>query len=165
MSGFQVGPSTDNEDLAKGGIMIVCSRSLQPIRINIQHPPQLEIVSIMATSTHSGCRMCIMAVYRHPNQPLTTFLPLLNQYISNISQIMPTVILRDFNDNLLSPSPSPLLQLMSSRRFSQLVQVPTTDSGSLLDHIYYNGTADYALIDVVDTYYSDHDATYLSLQF
>ena len=52
-----------------------------------------------------------------------------------------------------------MLQLMSSRRFSQLVQVPTTDSGSLLDHIYYNGAVNDALIDVVDTYYSDHDVT------
>ena len=156
---------TNNEDLAKGGIMIVCSRSLQPIRINLQHhhPPQLEVVSIVATSTHSGCRMCIMAVYRRPNQPLTAFLPLLNHYVSNLPQIMPTIILGDFNENLLSPSPSPLLQLMSSRRFYQLVQGPTTDSGSLLDHIYCNGAVNDALIDVVDTYYSDHDATYLSL--
>ena len=143
--------------------MIVCSKSLQPIRINLQNPPQLEVVSIMATSTHSACRMCIMAVYRHPNQPLTAFLPLLNHYISDLPQIMLTIILGDFNENLLSPSPSPLLQLMSSRRFYQLVQGPTTDSGSLLDHIYCNGAVNDALIDVVDTYYSDHDATYLSL--
>ena len=147
MSGFQVGPSANNEDLAKGGIMIVCSRSLQPIRINLQHPPQLEVVSIMATSTHSGCRMCIMAVCRRPNQLLTAFLPLLNHYISDLPQIVPTIILGDFNENLLSPSPSPLLQLMSSRRFCQLVQVPTTDSGSLLDHIYCNDAVNNALID------------------
>ena len=109
---------TNNEDLAKGGI-ILCSMSLQPIRINLQHhPPQLEVVSIMATSTHSGCMMCIMAVYRRPNQPLTAFLPLLNHYLSDLPQIMPTIILGDFNENLLSPSPSPLLQLMSSRTCS-----------------------------------------------
>ena len=71
-------PQINNEDLAKGRIMIVCSKSLQPIRINLQHSPKLEVVSIMATSTYSGCRMCIMAVYRHPNQPLTAFLALLN---------------------------------------------------------------------------------------
>ena len=52
---------------------------------------------------------------------------------------------------------------MSYRGFSQLVQVPTTYSGSLLDHIYYNGATDNTFIDVVDTY-SGHDATYLSLR-
>ena len=56
-----------------------------------------------------------------------------------------------------------VLQLMSSRGFAQLVKVSTTDSGSLLDHIYYNGSAADAFVDVIDTHYSDHDATYLSV--
>ena len=84
--------------------------------------------------------------------------------MSNLPQIMPTIILGDFNDNLLATSGSSrLLQLMSSAGFSQLVRVPTTDSGSLLDHIYYNGNVEDTFIDVIDTYYSDHDATYVSL--
>ena len=78
---------------------------------------------------------------------------------------MPTIILGDFNDDLLSTSTSSrLLQFMSSKGFSQLVQGPTTDSGSLLDHIYCNDVGeDTCYVDVIDTYYSDHDATYLSL--
>jgi len=52
---------------------------------------------------------------------------------------------------------------MSSRGFTQLVQVATTDAGSLLDHIYFNHATDATSIDVIDTYYSDHDATYLCL--
>ena len=43
-----------SEDLARGGVMIVCPILPQPVRINIECPPQLEIVSIMATSTQSG---------------------------------------------------------------------------------------------------------------
>ena len=42
---------TSCEDIAKGGIMMVCSLSLQPVRINIQRPTQLEVVSITAHST------------------------------------------------------------------------------------------------------------------
>ena len=80
--------------------------------------------------------------------------------------MVPTIIVGDFNEDLLSRSTSSrILQLMSSRGFSQLVQVPTTDSGSLLDHIYYNGITEDAVVDVIDTYYSDHDATYLSLPY
>ena len=52
---------------------------------------------------------------------------------------------------------------MSSRGFAQLIKISTTDSGSLLDHIYFNGNAADAFVDVIDTYYSDHDATYLSV--
>ena len=64
---------------------------------------------------------------------------------------------------LSTASSSRLLRLMSSKGFSQLVKVPTTDSGCLRDHIYYSGTTTNVFIDVVDTYYSDHDATYISL--
>ena len=62
---------------------------------------------------------------------------------------------------------------MSSKGFTQLVQVPThTDSGTLLNHVYYNLLCTLAItdsicedtyIDVMDTYYSDHDAVYVSL--
>ena len=154
---------TSNEDLIKGGIMIVCSRSLQPIRVNIHCPNQLEVLSITATSINSGCRMCTVAVYRCP-QPLTEFLPFLSNYMTNLPQVIPTIILGDFNEDLLSKSTSTLLQLMSTRGFHQLVQLPTTDSGSLLDHIYYNGTTEDTFVDVIDSYYFDHDTTYLSLR-
>ena len=152
---------TSSDNLAKGGIMMVCPKSLQPVRISCQRPPSLEVVSIIATSNHSGCRMCILTVYRRPQQPMATFLSLMDEFISNLPQIVPTIILGDFNDDLLSTSsPSRLLQFMSSNGFFQLVQVPTTDSGSLLDHIYCNSVGDDAY---VDTYYSDHDTTYVSL--
>ena len=144
--------------------MIARPRSLQPVRISSQRPPQLEVVTIMATSIHSACRMCILAVYGRPRQPLATFLSLMDEFISSLPQIVPTVILGDFNDDLiLTSSSSRLLQMMSSKGFSQLIQVPTTDSGSLLDHIYCNSVDEDAYVDVVDTYYSDHDTTYVSL--
>lgn len=44
-----------------------------------------------------------------------------------------------------------------------MVTQPTTDSGSLLDHIYVNFPESKLTVDVVDTYYSDHDGTYLSI--
>ena len=109
--------------------------------------------------------MCVVAVYRRPQLPLSTFLPLLDDYLSRIPhQEIPTVVLGDFNEDLLSTAHSSrVVTLMTSKGFSQLVKLPTTDSGSLLDHIYYNHIATSTFIDVVDTYYSDHDATYVSL--
>ena len=154
------------QDLSNGGVLIACASSLHPVRTSIQHPPTLEIVSIVV-STQTGHRICVVAVYRRPQLPLGTFLPLLNDYLSNLPhqthQGMPTVILGDFNENLLpSTSSSRLLQFMSSLGYTQLVAEPTTDSGSLLDHIYYNRSYQ-GFVDVVDTYYSDHDMCFLSL--
>jgi len=83
--------------------------------------------------------------------------------LQDTPQTMPTVVLGDFNDDVSTASSSHLLRMMSSKGFSQLVKVPTTDSGSLLDHIYYTGTTTNVFIDVVDTYYSDHVAAYISI--
>ena len=156
--------ATSSQSLSNGGIMIACATSLLPESMNISHPSLLEIKSITVT-IHSDLRMCVVAVYRRPQLPLATFLTLLNDYLSRIPhQHMPTVVLGDFNEDVLSTtSSSRLLRLMSSKGFSQLVKVPTTDSGSLLDHIYYNGIATGTVVDVVDIYYSDHDAIYVSL--
>ena len=143
--------------------MIACATSLLPESMNISHLSLLEIKSITVT-IHSDLRMCVVAVYRRPQLPLATFLTLLNDYLSRIPhQHMPTVVLGDFNNVLSITSSSRLLRLMSSKGFSQLVKVPTTDPGSLLDHIYYNGIATGTVVDVIDIYYSDHDATYVSL--
>ena len=38
-----------------------------------------------------------------------------------------------------------------------LVQSSTTDRGTLIDHVYYNRPSDDAVVQVHDTYYSDHD--------
>ena len=82
--------------------------------------------------------MCIVAIYRRP-QHLATFLSLVNDYLANLPQIVPTVTVGDFNEDISRSNPSRLLQLMTSRGFTQLVQVPATDSGTLLDYIYFNG--------------------------
>ena len=155
--------ATSTQDLSNGGVMIACAPSLHPQCINIQHPPSLEVVSIMVT-TRNNLQMCIVAIYRRPQLPLTNLLSLLENYFGDLPhQTVPTIVLGDFNVNLLqSTISSHLPEFMLSQGFTQLVKVPTTDSGSLLDHIYSN-QSDTGIVDVVDTYYSDHDACFLSL--
>ena len=93
--------ATSSRDLSNDGIMIACATSLVPISVNISHPPLLEIKSITIT-TCSNLKMCIVAVYRHPQLPLSTFLPLLDDYLSRIPHPeMPTVVLGNFNEDLL----------------------------------------------------------------
>ena len=128
--------------------------------LKIQHHPSLEVVSVLVKQQ----QLCIVAVYRRPQLPLSTFIPLFSDYLGLLPHsAIPTIILGDFNDNQLSLSPtSALSKYMTSLGFSQLVTMPTTDQGSLLDHIYYN-QSNAALVDVVDTYYSDHSACFISI--
>ena len=67
-----------------------------------------------------------------------------------------TVILGDFNINLLEYPDHNIINLMQQHGFEQCVTKPTTDQGTLLDHVYVNRPGK-VHIDVVDTYYSDHD--------
>ena len=129
--------------------MIACAPHMLPIPTHIQHRPSLEVVSVLVKQQ----QLCIVAVYRRPQLPLSTFIPLFNDYLGLLPHsAIPTIILGDFNDNQLSLSPtSALSKYMTSLGFSQLVTMPTTDQGSLLDHIYYN-QSNAALVDVVDTY-------------
>jgi hypothetical protein len=50
---------------------------------------------------------------------------------------MACVILGDFNEDILHPQNSALLSLISSFGFKQLVKLPTTPQGTLIDHVYY----------------------------
>ena len=56
------------------------------------------------------------------------------------------------------------MRMMCYYEFVQLVDKPTTDSGTLLDHIYFKTkSSDQSFfVDVVDIYYSDHDAVFLT---
>ena len=46
--------------------------------------------------------------------------------------------------------------------FNQLIDQQTTDQGSLLDHVYFNGVS-LIQTEVCDTYYSDHDCTIIAI--
>ena len=153
-----------SQELSNGGVMVACVPDLLPELVHIQHSPSLEVVNILVNHH----QICIIAVYRRPQLPLTTFLPLFTDYLRHLPlSDIPTIILGDFNENVLSSSHASLLsRFMSSHGFSQLLTVPTTDQGTLLDHIYYNRSdaqPGVVQVDVVDTYYSDHNACFISI--
>ena len=76
---------------------------------------------------------------------------------------MPTVILGDFNHDVLNEPNSSIISLLSNYGFTQLVKAPTTAKGTLIDHVYYNKPTSDIIVEVNDTYYSDHDTVYCSI--
>ena len=75
---------------------------------------------------------------------------------------LPCVILGDFND-VLHQTDSRIVTFMSSHGYTQLVNLPTTARGTLIDHIFYNGLPGNTIVQVQDTYYSDHATVYCSI--
>ena len=58
---------------------------------------------------------------------------------------------------------SRILDIMTNSGYTQLVQSPTTDHGTMIDHVFYNKPGNDVVVQVHDTYYSDHDTVYCSI--
>ena len=86
-----------------------------------------------------------------------TMTDLLN-IILNIS--LPCIIFGDFNQNI-SKGSSSVKQLMERNGFQQMVTKATTDSGTLIDHVYTKGVD--VNVRVIPTYYSYHQALEISI--
>ena len=56
-----------------------------------------------------------------------------------------------------------IVNVMSNAGFTRLVTSPTTDRGSLIDHVYCNFPLTNIVVEVSDVYYSDHDAVFVLL--
>ena len=81
----------------------------------------------------------VILVYRSPSSPMDIFTNLLTTLLQNQSFLtVATVIMGDFNDDMFNRLDSRIYNLMSTNKFKQLVSKPTTDRGTLIDHIYNN---------------------------
>ena len=106
----------------------------------------------------------VVLVYRSPNISLEALTVILSQLLVYISITnLPTFILGDFNNDIISQPNSSIVSLMSSYSFTQLVTSPTTAQNTLIDHVYYNKPSSNIIVEVQDTYYSDHDTIYCSI--
>ena len=105
-------------------------------------------------------------LYRSPSVSLATLTTVLHRLLRHLSlSNTPCVILGDFNEDVLHQQNSTLQSFMSDSGFTLLVKSPTTDQGSLIDHVYYRNPSRNITAEVQDTYYSDHDTVYCSIQF
>ena len=94
-------------------------------------------------------KLQLVLIYRSPNTAFVTFAQILQQ-ILNIQTHVPTIVMGDFND---PNKHSAIYNVMNSHGFNQLVQQPTTDHGSVLDHVYCNFDCNGIIVEVSDTYY------------
>ena len=147
-------------DLERGGIMIQARRNTSP-RDMAAMVPGLECKAI--TVTHNRQTMNVITIYRRPLQSVSQFSVLLQKLFTNIDTARPTVILGDFNINLLETPQHPVVMLFHQHGFQQFVSEPTTDSRSLLDQVYTNIPSSRVSTMVSDCYYSDHDIVFVSI--
>ena len=161
---FRRNIQNDKAQKSEHGLMICISKwmNAQELLFRVEG---LESLVVLVNNLRS--RLIVGVVYKPPATSMKTFLKLFESLLHMMPLNIPTVFVGDFNDNLIDNIDSPLVKMMKCYGFDQLVNTPTTDSGSLLDYIYFNKQATTAeqqsLVDVCDIYYSDHDATFLTM--
>ena len=104
----------------------------------------------------------VVGIYRSKSKVnLKRFIYTINSLLNYIipDQNTPTVILGDFNVNLLEmylDSKALTKCLVEQRGYTQLINKCTTDYGSLFDHIYTNIPDRIQSSGVLESYFSDH---------
>ena len=147
----------------KGGVLISADQNLNPHETVTFTNTGVEGVITKLVLPNSQ-QLQLILLYRSPSIPVDSFVNVLTSLLSRIQvDTIPTIVMGDMNDCLLNKLNSKVNNVMSSSGFTQLVQSPTTDYGSLIDHVYYNGTLDGVIAEVSDTYYSDHDTVFVSI--
>ena len=149
----------------KGGVLICVPSQLKPTNVCRFATTGIEAVSSTIELPNSD-NLQIAVVYRSPSVPIATLTTLLTRLLRHVTVCaVPCVILGDFNEDILHCQNSATVTLMSSFSFRQIVPYPTTPQATLIDHVYYRNTANYSvstIVQVQDTYYSDHSTVYCS---
>ena len=101
-------------------------------------------------------------IYRTQKYSIGNFMEAFSCLINRLESLTDKlVILGDFNQDILKDQTS-ILRFMSSKGFVQSVRIPTTEQGTLIDHMYVKGCTGLKL-SVVPTYYSYHEAIEIML--
>ena len=121
----------------KGGVLMYISSLLNPSNVQRFVGNGIKTVSATIQFPNAG-KMQIGIVYRSPSVPQAVFNIVLTRLLRHVSMChTPCVILGDFNEDCLHKRSSAVVSLMSSFNSRQLVTIPTTDQGTLIDHVYY----------------------------
>lgn len=106
----------------------------------------------------------IIAVYRSPNSLLTRFATILEKLLRTFTKNEKIIIIGDFNINWQNIPDNSLIKnlLCAQNGFTQMVEKPTTDYLTTLDHIYVNFNFPNMKCGTFETYYTDHRAIWLT---
>ena len=148
----------------KGGVMISFPEDMQPTHTHRYVSNGIEAVSTTLLLLNN-MPIQIALLYRSPSVPLQALTTLLSRVLNHVSlSSLPCILLGGFNEDILHQTNSTIVSFMSSHGYTQLVKSPTSARGTLIDHVYCNNSLpDKTIVQVQDTYYSDHDTVYCSI--
>ena len=115
--------------------------------------------AILAVKISEPTKLHIISVYRPPSTPITKFTDELLNIASKLKET-PTCIVGDFNEDISMTCQRHCSSMLTLIGFKQMVKNPTTDSGTLIDHVYVSQDMT-VTTDSTDCYYTDHDYVFI----
>ena len=134
-----------------GGVALIVNTNLHPKQIRMN-----TILEIVVVEISEPIQIIVISVYRPPSTPIDMFMNLMLEIIAQFQHV-PTCIVGDFNEDVSITSNMHCCTMFRLQGFKQMVNKPTHDSGTIIDHVYMSQTLNTMQTDVTDCYYSDHD--------
>lgn len=143
-----------------GGTAVYSQVSLVPGFPYICNTNGIEITVMRVSSLPN---ITIIAIYRSPKISLRLLCESLNEILDSASSQY-TVIIGDFNVNWMNEMERrPLYNLLvNAKNYRQLISSCTTDNGTIIDHIYTNMPTSQINSGILETYFTDHKAIWMS---
>ncbi|CAG2225833.1 unnamed protein product [Mytilus edulis] len=139
------------KEMQHGGVCVFYKLSTETEICNLAS--NLECIVFKISSKN----ILVATVYRTQKYNLGKFLENLEILICKLVDLSEKiVVIGDFNQDILKGGCT-VFNFMSSKGFRQLVDSPTTEGGTLIDHVYVKGCLD-TQIAIIPTYYSYHEA-------
>ena len=134
-----------------GGVALIVNTNVNPKQIRMN-----TILEIVDVEISEPIQMIVISVYRPPSTPTDVFMNLMLEIIAQFQHV-PTCIVGNFNKDVSITSNTCCCTMFRLPGFKQMVNKPTHDSGTIIDHVYMSQTLNTMQTDVTDCYYSDHD--------
>ncbi|XP_077378697.1 uncharacterized protein LOC144019426 isoform X12 [Festucalex cinctus] len=133
----------------------------------VEHNTEYHILKLPNVNLECLAYQCVTynilvaIIYRPPSYPMFLFKENFGKLLDWLDPLSNTIaIMGDFNEDLLKSST--IHKLVTDKGYTQLVTQPTTEKGTLIDHVYVKTTNYDVQSIVLPTYFSDHEGVLCS---
>ncbi|XP_066290966.1 uncharacterized protein [Branchiostoma lanceolatum] len=147
-----------------GGVAIYVRKTLKCQEVALPADTKLECVAVHVSL--GWLETLILVMYRAPHEKKVNFISKVDKVLDYVCKVDrdTTIILGDFNENLLGSEDSQAMKsFLKTHGYVQVIEDPSTAKGTLLDHIYMSSVVPLVKSGVIQTFYSYHDAVYCML--
>ena len=134
-----------------GGVALIVSTNLNPKHIRMN-----TILEIVVVEINEPMQMIVISVYRPPSTPIDVFINNMLEIIAQFQNVSICVV-GNLNEDVSITSNTHCCTMFRLQGLKQMINKPTLDSGTIIDHVYVSHTLNIIQTDVTDCYYSDHD--------